>query len=654
MARLRPFRPDDLYRLRVVGDPQLSADGKHVAYVVGRHDKDADEVRSQIWVASVDGATAPRQFSTGDHDNSPRWSPDGRALLFVGRRGDGNGGGQLLLAPLDGGEPRALTSAPHGVSQPAWSPDGSAITYIARVGPAPAGKDAPVTERRAPRVIRNLSWRFDGIGVLDERRPHVFVLDVAGGDSRQLTSGDYAHESPTWSPDGSRIAFVSDRRRQRHDEVLRSDLWVVPVAGGRPTRVTRARGMAAFPAWSPDGRQLAFIGGEDGDNFWSKNAELLVVDADGASPPRAIGEGFARLGVPEGQLVQWSADGKGVLAVCVERGAAGIHRYDLDGGSRVLVAGERRIGGFTTSADQRRVAFVATWVGEPGEVYVASLRATGRASGERMVSDANDELRASVALAGCTRMKSTAPDGIVSESFVVTPPHRDKRPLPLVLDIHGGPHGWHPGTYTTTWAITQTLAGAGFAVLMPNPRGSGGYGDEFLAGCVQDWGGGDFDDLMAAVDAAVETGLTTERQLFVWGYSYGGFMTTWTVGHTNRFRAAVVGAPVVDQLSMIGTTDIPYFAAHEVGGLPWDRPDEYAKRSPLTYAPDIDTPVMIILQDGDLRCPPGQCDELFAALKLLDKEVEYVRYPGGFHAMGVSPFQLIDRARRTIAWFKDH
>jgi dipeptidyl aminopeptidase/acylaminoacyl peptidase len=649
----RAFDADDLYLLRVVGDPQISPDGAMVAYVVSRHDRDADELQSTIWLAAVSGSTSPRQFSNGTKDNSPRWSPDGRALVFVGDRGNKP---QLLLASLDGGEPTAMTDQPNGVSQPAWSPDGSRIAYVARVGDAGPPDDASPAEKRAPRVVTNLSWRFDGIGVFDGRLPHVFVVDIASGASKQLTRGDFGDDAPAWSPDGESIAFVSDRRRERHDEVLRSDLWVVPANGGRARRVTRARGAAAFPTWSPDGRWIAFIGGEHGHDFWSRSAELMIADATATNgAPRTLATGFARLGVPEGPAVVWMKESDAVLALRIERGTGVFRRYALDGKQRGVLTGERRVGALTLSADQRRMAFVTTWVGEPSEIYTARVSAAGVVSDERMVSHANDELRGTVALATAQRRTSTAPDGTECESFVVLPPKSArKKALPLVLDVHGGPHGWHPGTFTTTWAITQTLAGAGYAVLLCNPRGSAGYGDEFLAGCVGDWGGGDYDDLMAAVDAVIDEGLADPAQQYVWGYSYGGFMTSWIVGHTNRFRAAVVGAPVVDNMSMIGTTDIPHFSMHELGGLPWDRPETYAKRSPITYAPDIRTPVLLLHQDGDLRCPIGQSDQLFAALKLLGKEVEYVRYPGGFHALGVAPSHLVDRARRTTEWFARH
>ena len=649
----RPFRADDLYLLRVVGDPQISPDGASVAYVVSRHDRDADEVQSAVWVAATDGASPPRQFSAGPKDHSPRWSPDGRSLLFVGARGAKP---QLLLASLNGGEPQPLTSHAAGVSQPAWSPDGSGVVFVGKTGGREIPDDASPAERRAPRVITNLKWRLDGVGVFDDARAHLFVVDVASGATTQLTNGDWDDDGPAWSPDGTQIAFVSDRRRQRHDEQLRSDLWIVPATGGRARRVTRARGAAALPTWSPDGKLIAFIGGESGDDFWSRSAELLVIDADATNgTPRAVDSGFARLGVPEGPAIVWSKDSHAMFAVRIERGTGVVRRFTLDGKQRAVLVGDRRVGALTLSADQRRMAFVSTWVGDPSEIYVARMTAAGGVSDERMISSANDELRATVALAGAERRVSTAPDGTESESFlVVSPATKRRKSLPLALDIHGGPHGWHPGTFTTTWAITQTLAGAGYAVLLCNPRGSAGYGDEFLAGCVEDWGGGDYDDLMAAVDSVVSDGIVDDGQLYVWGYSYGGFMTSWVVGHTTRVRAAVVGAPVVDQVSMIGTTDIPHFSAHELGGLPWERPDVYAKRSPITYAPDIRTPVLLLHQDGDLRCPIGQSDELFAALKLLGREVEYVRYPGGFHALGVAPSHLVDRAARTVEWFQRH
>lgn len=653
MTALRPFAADDLYLLRVVGDPQISPDGSSTAYVVSRHDRDADEVRSAIWVVATDGASPPRQFSAGPKDHSPRWSPDGRTLLFVGDRGEKH---QLLVAPLDGGEPQPLTSHSKGVSQPTWSPDGSRIAYIAKTGGTDLADDASPAERRAPRVVTDLRWRLDGVGAFDESRSHVFVVDVASGAAKQLTKGDWDDDAPAWSPDGKHIAFVSDRRRQRHDEQLRSDLWVVPASGGRARRVTRAHGAAALPTWSPDGKLIAFIGGEHGNDFWSRSAELLVIEASATNgTPRPLDTGFARLGVPEGPAMVWSKDSKAVLAVRVERGTGVVRRFGLDGSKRAVLVGDRRVGALTLSSDQRRIALVATWVGEPSEIFTGRLSASGSVSAERMVSHANDELRSTVALARAERRTSVTADGTECESFVVVSPAVKRRgSLPLVLDVHGGPHGWHPGTFTTTWAITQTLAGAGYAVLLCNPRGSAGYGDEFLAGCVGDWGGGDYDDLMSAVDAVVADGIADREQLYVWGYSYGGFMTSWIVGHTRRFRAAVVGAPVVDQLSMIGTTDIPMFSAHELGGYPWERPDVYAKRSPITYAPDIRTPVLLLHQDGDLRCPVGQSDELFAALKLLGREVEYVRYPGGFHALGVAPSHLVDRAARTAEWFQRH
>ncbi len=473
MTRLRQFQAEDLYLLKVVGDPQLSSDGSQLAYVVARHDRVADEVQTSIWLAATDGSTPPRQFSTGTTDHSPRWAPDGSALLFVGRR-DGKSQ-QLLLASLSGGEPAVLTALDHTVSQPSWSPDGTRVVYVARTVAEDAGDVASPAEKRKPRVVTNLRWRLDGVGVFDGRRAHVFVIDVASRESKPITKGDWDDDAPAWSPTGEEIAFVSDRRPQRHDEQLRADLWVVPATGGRARRLTRARGAAAMPVWSPDGRSIAFIGGEHGDAFWWRSAELMIADAAVTNAaPRSLGNGFARLGVPEGAALAWTTKSDAVYALRVERGTGVVRRFGLDGSVRSVLVGDRRVGAVTLSADQRRMAFVATWVGQPSEAYIVRLSARGVVSGERMVSNVNEELRSSVALAGCQRIASVAPDGTESESFLVVPeqPRAKKAARPLVLDVHGGPHGWHPGTFTTTWAITQTLAGAGYAVLLCNPRGA--------------------------------------------------------------------------------------------------------------------------------------------------------------------------------------
>ena len=641
MAR-RPLHPDDLWLLKVTGDARWSPDGTRVAYVVTSHERDGDRSAQSIWMAAVDGASPPTLFAHGPSTHSPRFSPDGRHLAFVSDRGDGP---QLHLAPLAGGEPVAVTDLAHGVSAPAWSPDSSRIAFVAKVGEA--------HDPGQPRVVRSLRSRVDGAGWLDGRRSHVFVLDVASGRCTQVTDGDWDDDQPAWSPDGSTLVFVSDRGDARFDRSFHRDAWTVPAKGGKARRVTRGQGDAMNPAFSPRGDRIAYLGGEDGDAVWSRPTHVLVVDAEGATAPRSLtaahdvhaGSRF----LITGQLA-WESE-RSLLFLGPNRGGVSLFRVD-DRGRAVseVVAGDRAVTGFDRSAGGR-LAFSSTWVSEPSEIWVTA--AGGEAPIERL-SDANGELRRTVTLAKAKRVRSTSPDGTVVESFVVRPPGvpADAK-TSLVLDIHGGPHGWNPGTSVGGWMAVQAAAGAGHTVVLPNPRGSAGYGRDFLAACVGEWGGGDADDLLAAVDTLIAKGVVSKSRQYVWGYSFGGFMASWLIGHTKRFRAAVIGAPVVNQVSMLGTTDIPAFSIHETGGLPWERPDEYAKRSPLTYAPDISTPALILHHEGDLRCPVGQGEELFVALRLHGVEAEMVRYPGGFHGIAKPSF-VADRTARLLAWFAAH
>jgi dipeptidyl aminopeptidase/acylaminoacyl peptidase len=384
---------------------------------------------------------------------------------------------------------------------------------------------------------------------------------------------------------------------------------------------------------------------------------LLVVPAAGGRPPRSVSAPLDRPVVggygTAGRTFAWSRDGRSLLFLAGDRGAISLYRAGLANGSASKVlGGDRAIDGFDLAQDDKRTVFTASWITSPGEVYSAPLGGRGR---ERRLSHANDALRSNVRLGPVRRMSYRAPDGLDIEAFVLYPPdHQLGRRYPTVLEIHGGPHGAHPSPLALL--PYQSLAAAGYVVLMPNPRGSGTYGESFTEGCVRDWGGKDYEDIMASVDMLVRRGVADPDQLdqlFVGGYSYGGYMTSLTVGHTDRFRAAMVGAPVANLASGFGEGDTPQFDLHELGGPPWSDPDEYRRRSSTSYLPNVRTPVLLVHWEGDLRCPIGQSEEIFTTLKLLGKEVEFVRYPGGSH-VGRTPSQALDMNRRTIAWFDAH
>jgi dipeptidyl aminopeptidase/acylaminoacyl peptidase len=650
----RMMQPEDLYRVRNLTDPVLSPDDSRVAWVESVADESSDRLRSSIWVAPSDGSAPPTPFTEGPGDNSPRWSPDGRYLAYVSVSPDAMA--ELRLAPLSGGVPRALGKFSGPVSQPAWSPDSSRVVVVSPTGTSrPAAELSPV-ERNEARVVRGLAARYDNVGWFDGRR-HLFVVDVATGAARQLTNGDHDDVDPSWSADGQTIAFASDRDPQRDDRQLRSDLFVVPAGGGRARRLTSGGGRVSAPAFSPDGARIAFVGHEGGRS-WNRDAHVFVLPADGSSAPETVAPATDRpvvsmLWAPP--PFRWVSDDE-IAMIVMDHGSVVLHAARLsDSKSRVVVGGDRQIDSFSVSSDRRTVVFTSVWPDSPPECYAAQLRAPGAggmrgASALRQISRANEALLSEIALGAVERATVVTDDGTEIEYFTIAPPGRSQKPLPVHLDIHGGPHGaWPAGRFLP---FHQTVAAAGYLVLLPNPRGSSSYGQAFTEACTGDWGGADAADIGACVDDVIARGLGDEHRLFVGGGSYGGFMTAWLVGHTKRFKAATAMAAVIDQASMIGTSDIPGFVEFNFGRL-WEHTHEYERRSPLTYARDITTPVLILHWEGDLRVPISQGEELFAALRILKRPVEFVRYPGGSH-VARAPSQNIDWVRRLLAWNERH
>jgi dipeptidyl aminopeptidase/acylaminoacyl peptidase len=646
-------KPEAIGDLTDVGQPRLSPDGGTVAFVVTAVDLPGNTYRSRVWVAATDGSTPPRPFSAGEErDGLPRWSPDGRLLAFVSHREDE--GCQIYVLPVgEGGEVVRLASWPEEVEALEWSPDGTRLAFAARQRDEER-YGAKEAKDRSPRRITRLFSRLDNSGWTVDRPRHLFVVPTDGSATpRALTTGDRDVAGLSWSPDGRRIAFTAGRH-DRWDLDLAVDVFTVDADhGGEPERLTATTDAFSLPAFSPTGESVAA--------YWSDprvsptHSQLAVLTDDGH---RLLTTSLDRNCAPFGITSAALWDDGDLLFGIEDAGNVHLYRVPADGAGKpeLVVGGERTVTGFDLVAGV--LVFTATHPTAPTDLYVVL---DGQ---ERRITSIGARFGERHDLSAPERFTTVSADGAEVEAWLLRPVGFDPdRRYPLLLNIHGGPFTQYGNRFFDEF---QAQAGAGYAVVYSNPRGSSGYseawgratrGPKAEVDPGTGWGSVDHDDVMAVVDEAVRRfEFVDPERLGVLGGSYGGYLTSWIVGHTDRFEAACSERAVNDVLALEQGSDVAGVFRTYVGVSHLEDPDEYRRWSPIEHVEQMRTPLLILHSENDLRCPVGQADALFVALRMLEREVEMVRFEGESHELSRSgaPVHRVQRLQVILEFFDRH
>ena len=643
----------DVFQLEYADDVQISPDGSHIVYVRVSHDIMTDRTRRNLWIVDVDGRNNRPLRSEARNFSQPRWSPDGTRIAYVSAA---DGSPQLYVRWMDSGQTALLTNLVEPPDSIAWSPDGKTIAFTQFVPfskpPLARPPDKPEGAQWAPpvKVIDTVQYRADGAGYLESGFQHIFIVSAEGGTPRQLTDGEFDDNGPlSFSPDGQRIWFSANRNPDWEREPQNSDVYVVDLATQHITPIAQRRGPDASPRISPDGKQVAYVGFDDRYQGYQVT-HLYVVDAQGGEP-RVVTAQFDR----DIDNPRWAANSRGIYFTYDDRGVRKLGYTTLEGRISTLAEGlggtdlgRPYMSGDFSVARNGRVAFTHNTPHRPADVATAVAK-----GGARVLTALNDDLFGNKTLGEVRALTwKSSKDQREIQGWVITPPDYDAaKKYPLILEIHGGPFAAYGPNYASE---LQLYAAAGYMVLYANPRGSTSYGEEFGNLIHHAYPGDDYFDLMSGVDALIAEGHVDADNLFVTGGSGGGVLTAWIVGKTDRFRAAVVAKPVINWSSFVLTADASsFFYKYWFGAQPWEQPQEYWRRSPLSLAGNVKTPTMLITGEADYRTPIEESEQFYQALKLRQVDTVMVRIPEASHGgMVARPSNLIAKVDNILAWFE--
>ena len=641
----------DVFQLEYADDVQISPDGSRIVYVRVSHDIMTDRARRNLWMINADGTNNRPLRSEIRSFSSPRWSPDGTRIAYVSAA---EGSPQLYVRWMDSGQTALLTNLVEAPDAIAWSPDGKSLAFTQLVPSkkeplaAPPPKPEGATWAPPVKVIDSVVYSADGAGYLEAGYQHVFIVSAEGGTPRQLTEGDFNHDGPlSFTPDGKELVFSANRGPDWERDPQNTEVFSLDIATQKLTQLTSRQGPDNAPVVSPDGRRIVYLGYDDRYQGYQVT-HLYVMDIDGRNA-RVVTADFDR----DVADPRWANDSRGVYFTFDEHGMRKLGMTSLDGKVRTLAEGlggtdlgRPYTSGAFSVARNGRTAFTHNSTGRPADVATATTK-----GGAQVLTALNDDLLGNKTLGAVRELTwKSSKDQRAIQGWVVNPPDFDpSKKYPLILEIHGGPFAAYGPNYTSEM---QLFAAAGYIVLYSNPRGSTSYGEQFGNLIHHAYPGDDYDDLMSGVDALIAEGHVDKDNLFVTGGSGGGVLTAWIVGKTDRFRAAVVAKPVINWSSFVLTSDFtPFFYRYWFGAQPWEQPQEYWRRSPLSLVGNVKTPTMLLTGESDYRTPIGESEQYYQALKLRKIDTVMVRIPEASHGMTSRPSNLIAKVDNILAWF---